>query len=148
MLYHVGRRVPALSIAALAAAVGVAGCGGSDSSKSESTSAATAPAQAKKPASPPQKLSLEADDDGGLYFKPTKLEAKAGAVALAMENPKTTGKEHGIAVKGNGVDEDGPVVKPGKTATVMATLKPGQYTFYCDYDDHAKRGMKGTLTVK
>jgi uncharacterized cupredoxin-like copper-binding protein len=148
MLHDVRRRVPVLSIAALAAAVGVAGCGGSDNSKSESTSAATAPGQAKMPASPPQKLSLQADDDGGLYFKPTKLEARAGAVALVMENPKTTGKEHGIAVKGNGVDEDGSVVEPGKTATVMATLKPGRYTFYCDYDDHAKRGMKGTLTVK
>lgn len=148
MLDHVGRRVPQLSVAALAAAVGVAGCGGSDNSKSESTSAASAPAQAKMPATPPQKLSLEADEDGGLYFKPTKLEAKAGAVALVMQNPKTTGKEHGIAVKGNGTDEDGPVVKPGKTATVTATLKPGKYTFYCNYDGHAKRGMKGTLTVK
>ena len=148
MLEHVGRRVPVLPIAALAAAVGVAGCGGNDNSKSESTSAAPAAAQAKKPASPAQKLSLEADDDGGLYFKPTKLEAKAGAVALVMENPKTTGKEHGIAVKGNGVDQDGPIVQPGKTATVTANLKPGKYTFYCNYDDHAKRGMKGTLTVK
>lgn len=147
MLDHVRLRVPALTLAALAATAAVAGCGSDGKSKSEGS---TAGAPAKEPAksSPPQKLSLEADDDGGLYFKPRKLDAKAGAVALVMENPKSTGKEHGIAVKGNGVDSDGPVVEPGKTATVTATLKPGKYTFYCNYDGHAKRGMKGTLTVK
>jgi uncharacterized cupredoxin-like copper-binding protein len=145
MLDHVSLRLPTLGAAALAASVAVAGCGGSDESKYGGSTAAPAQKPAK---AAPQRVSLEADDDGGLYFKPTKLQAKAGGVALVMENPKSSGKEHGIAVKGNGVDSDGPVVKPGRTATVTADLKPGKYTFYCDYDDHAKRGMKGTLTVK
>jgi uncharacterized cupredoxin-like copper-binding protein len=148
MLDQTRLRAPVLAAAALAAGSALAGCGGSDKSKSESSGAASTPAKPPAQSSPPQKLALKADDDGGLYFKPSKLEAKAGAVSLAMENPKTTGKEHGIAVKGNGVDDDGPVVKPGSTATVTATLKPGRYTFYCNYDGHAKRGMKGTLTVK
>ena len=142
---------PPVALAVFAAAVvGAAGCGGGGSDYSKSGDKSSGSAMAKQHAKSPQaqKLSVEADDDGGLYFKPKALKAKAGMVSLVMENPKTTGKEHGIAVKGNGVDSDGPVVEPGKTATVTATLKPGKYTFYCNYDAHAKKGMKGTLTVK
>ena len=65
-----------------------------------------------------------------------------------MTNPKTTGKQHGIAVKGNGVDKDGAVVAPGATSTITVTLKPGRYHFYCPFDGHAKAGMKGVLTVQ
>ena len=138
-------RVPAVAAGALALAV--VGCGGSSYDKSGSkSSSATTPAPA--PAAAAQRVPLKADGDGGLYFEPKKLEAKAGSVTLVMTNPKSTGKEHGIAVKGNGIDRDGPIVGPGGTATVTATLKPGKYTFYCNYDEHAKRGMKGTLTVQ
>ena len=65
-----------------------------------------------------------------------------------MTNPKTTGKQHGIAVKGNGVDKDGAIVGPGATTTITVTLKPGRYHFYCPFDGHAKAGMKGVLTVQ
>ncbi|MEA2308631.1 MAG: hypothetical protein QOI65_917 [Thermoleophilaceae bacterium] len=141
MFSHARWEVPAIAVGALALLVG--GCGSSDK-KSSSTPAAGQ----SQSAAPPQTLKLEADEDGGLYFKPSKLTGKAGAVTFVMTNPKSTGKEHGLAVKGNGVDQDGPVVKPGKTATLTATLKPGRYTFYCNYENHAKRGMKGTLTVQ
>jgi uncharacterized cupredoxin-like copper-binding protein len=131
-------------------ALAVAGCGSSDKSDTSGGGGAASTPAATQPANsaPPQKLKLEADDDGGLYFKPKALKAKAGAVSLVMENPKSTGLQHGIALKGNGVDQDGPVVSPGKTATVTVTLKPGKYTFYCNFDAHAKKGMKGTLTVR
>jgi uncharacterized cupredoxin-like copper-binding protein len=146
MLEQAHLRVPAVAAGALALMLG--GCGGGssyDKSGSKSSSAST-PAPAPAPAA--QRVPLKADGDGGLYFEPKRLEAKAGSVTLVMTNPKSTGKEHGIAVKGNGIDRDGRVVEPGGTATVTATLKPGKYTFYCNYDDHAKRGMKGTLTVR
>ena len=145
MLEQAHLRVPAVAAGALALLVG--GCGGNSYDKSGSkSSSTTTPAPAPAPGA--QRVPLKADGDGGLYFEPKKLEARAGSVALVMTNPKSTGKEHGIAVKGNGVDRDGPVVQPGGTATVTAKLKPGKYTFYCDYDDHAEKGMKGTLRVK
>jgi plastocyanin len=145
MLEQAHLRVPAVAAGALALVVG--GCGGSSYNKSGSkSSSATTPAPA--PAAAAQRVPLKADADGGLYFEPKKLAAKAGSVTLVMTNPKSTGKEHGIAVKGNGIDRDGQVVEPGGTATVTATLKPGKYTFYCNYDEQAKRGMKGNLTVK
>jgi uncharacterized cupredoxin-like copper-binding protein len=153
MLEMAQLRMPAVTLGALAVAIG--GCGGGSDygggSKS-STSSGGAKGKAAAPAAGGSaggaQLKLEADEDGGLYFKPKALSGKAGAVTLVMTNPKTTGKEHGIAVKGNGIDQDGPVVKPGGTAKVTATLKPGKYTFYCNYENHAQRGMKGTLTVK
>ena len=143
MLQQAHLRAPAVAAGALALLVG--GCGGSSYDKSGSKSSST-PAPAPSPSA--QRVPLKADADGGLYFEPKKLEAKAGSVSLVMTNPKSTGKEHGIAVKGNGIDRDGPVVQPGGTATVTATLKPGKYTFYCPVPGHRQGGMHGTLTVQ
>jgi uncharacterized cupredoxin-like copper-binding protein len=149
MLEDARLRIPAVAAGALALAV--AGCGGSSysgsSSKKSSGNAKQAPAPAAQ-AGGGEKLNLKADPDGSLYFEPKKLKAKSGSVTLVMTNPKSTGIMHGIGVKGNGVDQDGPIVQPGGTATVTATLKPGKYTFYCNFDSHAKKGMKGTLTVQ
>jgi uncharacterized cupredoxin-like copper-binding protein len=147
MFEHARWGTPAVATGALALAV--AGCGGgSDYGSGSGGGKQKSTKQAAPAAAAGQTLELEADDDGGLYFKPSKLSGKAGNVTLVMTNPKTTGKEHGIAVKGNGVDEDGPIAKAGGTAKVTASLKPGKYTFYCNYDQHAKKGMKGTLTVQ
>jgi plastocyanin len=88
-----------------------------------------------------------ANGQGGLYFNKTKLSAKSGKVTLVMSNPGSSGLTHGIAVEGNGVDKDGPIVAPGKTSTLTVSLKPGKYEFYCPFDGHKAKGMKGTLTV-
>jgi uncharacterized cupredoxin-like copper-binding protein len=151
MLEQADWRVPAMAAGALALAV--AGCGGgsSYSNPSQKTTTATGAgpyATQPAPAAAGQQVKLSADPDGSLYFVPKKLSAKAGAVTLVLTNPKTTGKQHGIGVKGNGVDKDGTPVQPGGTSTISVTLKPGKYTFYCTFDGHAKAGMKGTLTVQ
>ncbi|HEX2396566.1 MAG TPA: cupredoxin domain-containing protein [Solirubrobacteraceae bacterium] len=139
-----GRRVPgALMILSLA----VAGCGGGGGSASSPGTTSTQPATTSASAGANQTLSLKADEDGGLYFEPKTLTAKTGSVKLVMSNPSSSGIQHGIAVEGNGVDQDGPVVAPGKTSTVTVTLKPGKYEFYCPFDGHKQQGMKGTLTV-
>jgi uncharacterized cupredoxin-like copper-binding protein len=65
-----------------------------------------------------------------------------------MNNPQKTGKQHGIAVEGNGLDKDGPIVGPGSTSRVKVNLKPGKYTFYCPVPGHRQGGMQGTLTVQ
>ena len=144
MLEHAQLRISAVAAGALALAI--AGYGGDSYDKSGSGKSSTKPASSGGAAT--QQIKLEADSDGGLYFEPKKLKGRAGTVQLVMTNPKSTGKEHGIGIRGNGVDQDGQVVEPGGTATVVAKLKPGKYTFYCNYDQHAKKGMKGTLTVQ
>ncbi len=137
----------ALTIAGLLALA--TGCGSSKkSSSSPSSSPSSAPASTPAPATAGGAVRLEADESGGLYFKQRKLAAKAGKVTLVMDNPKTSGKGHGIAVEGNGVDKDGKIVGPGQTSSVTATLKPGTYSYYCPIPSHVKAGMKGTLTVQ
>ena len=97
---------------------------------------------------PPQKRHLTANPSGKLKFDKTKLTVKHGKVTLIMKNPGSSGLDHGIAVKGMGLDKDGPIVAPGKTSRVTVKLKPGTYSFYCPVLGHAKAGMKGKITVK
>jgi uncharacterized cupredoxin-like copper-binding protein len=92
---------------------------------------------------------LSADPHGNLTFNVKKLSVKAGKVTLVMRNPGSSGLDHGIAVKGKGLDKDGAIVAPGKVSRITVTLKAGRkYRFYCPVMGHAAAGMKGTLTVK
>jgi uncharacterized cupredoxin-like copper-binding protein len=131
--------IPAL----LAGAVLLSACGSSSDSTS-STPSSSAPAPK---ASAGQTIKLKADADGGLYFEPRKLKAKSGKVTVVMDNPSSSGKQHGIAVEGNGVDKDGQIVSPRSKSTLTVTLKPGTYEYYCPVPSHKAAGMKGTLVV-
>jgi plastocyanin len=84
-------------------------------------------------------------DPRELRFSKSTLEAPAGTVTLVMENPSAL--EHNIAVRGEGVGEQGEVVGEGDESTVTAELEPGEYEFYCSVPGHEAAGMKGTLTV-
>jgi uncharacterized cupredoxin-like copper-binding protein len=126
----------------------VAGCGGSSSNSSTSSTGASATQPSGSASGGGQPVSLSADPNGALKFTQSSLTAKAGKVTLQMTNPSSSGLEHGIAVEGNGVDQDGPIVQPGATSTLAVNLKPGKYEFYCPFDSHKQQGMTGTLTVK
>jgi uncharacterized cupredoxin-like copper-binding protein len=142
-----------LVLVLIACAGVLSACGSSDDSSSGSGSAGGAGAygpatkSTAAPAAAGQTVKLEADGDGGLYFEQRKLKAKAGAVSLVMENPSSSGKAHGIAIEGNGVDKDGQIVQPGSKSTVTVTLKPGTYEYYCPVPAHKAAGMRGKLTV-
>jgi plastocyanin len=84
-------------------------------------------------------------DPRELRFSKSTLEAPAGTVTLVMENPSAL--EHNIAVRGEGLDEQGEVVGQGDESTVTVELEPGEYEFYCSVPGHEAAGMKGTLTV-
>jgi uncharacterized cupredoxin-like copper-binding protein len=123
-----------------------AGCGSSSNSSTSTGASATQPSGSASGGGQP--LSLSADPNGALKFTQTSLNAKEGKVTLQMSNPSSSGIQHGIAVEGNGVDQDGPIVQPGGTSTLSVNLKPGKYEFYCPFDSHKQQGMTGTLTVK
>jgi uncharacterized cupredoxin-like copper-binding protein len=136
-----------IALAAAALALIAVGCGSSDNSTSSAVAQSTSTTPASGGGGPDLKLS--ADPNGGLTFDKTQLSANAGTVTLTMANPSSSGIEHGIAVEGNGVDQDGQIVQPGGTSTVtVSSLKPGKYEFYCPFDSHKQQGMTGTLTVK
>lgn len=98
-------------------------------------------------ASSTQVLHISASGTGMLRFNTTHLSARPGRVTIVMSNPSSSGIHHGIALKGPGVNKVGPVVAPGHSASVSATVRKGSYTFYCPVPGHAQAGMKGTLTV-
>ena len=142
--------IPVVAVAVVAAAV--AGCGSSNNNSSGNTSTTTG-ASTTAPATTSSKsqgevLKLQADPGGQLRFDKSKLTAaKPGTVTLQMTNPMSAGMDHGIAVEGNGVDKDGPIVAAGKTSTLTVDLKKGTYTYYCPVPGHKQAGMTGTLTV-
>ena len=142
------RVLGAIAVPVVLLSLAVAGCGGSSSSNS--TSAGTTPSTTAGGGTSAggQTLKLSADPSGAVKFNTTSLQAKAGKVTLQMTNPSSSGVEHGIAVEGNGVDQDGQIVQPGNTSTLAVNLKPGKYEFYCPFDSHKQQGMEGTLTVK
>jgi len=54
---------------------------------------------------------------------------------------------HALAVKVGTVTNRTPLIKPGKTATLIVTLKKGKTALWCPVPGHAARGMKATLAV-
>jgi uncharacterized cupredoxin-like copper-binding protein len=147
MRRSVGVYLPALAVAAVAVLV-AAGCGGGNDNNKASTTTPVTTTKTTTAGKAGAKLSLSADPGGALAFSKKALQAKAGKVTLVMDNPSSTGLQHGIAVEGNGVDKDGAIVGPGKKSTLTVDLKPGKYEFYCPFDGHKAAGMEGTLTVK
>jgi plastocyanin len=91
-------------------------------------------------------LDIPADPSGALAYQFANATAQAGAVTIKSQNKSSI--DHDISIEGNGVDENGPVVKNGGTSEVKVTLKPGEYTFYCSVPGHREGGMEGKLTVK
>ena len=142
------RITAAIVLPAAALALAIAGCGGSSSSSSTTSGAAASGTTTSGAAAGGQTVKLSADANGALKFNTSSLQAKSGQVTLQMSNPSSSGLQHGIAVEGNGVDQDGPIVGPGSTSTLNVSLKPGKYEFYCPFDSHKQQGMEGTLTVK
>ena len=144
------KRISLIAVLAVVAAaavvvVVVASSGGtSPASASSPTAAMHMPSAGRG-----EVLKLSADPSGQLRFtRSTLTAAKPGKVTLVMTNPTSAGMEHGIALDGNGVDKDGPIVAPGRTSTLAVTLKKGTYSYYCPVPGHRQAGMVGTLTVK
>jgi plastocyanin len=155
------RRWSMLACALLLVSAVLAACGGG-SSDNGSTSSGGGSASTAAAASSSAGSSGAASTSGGgsaldvsavekgedsLAFSSRALTARAGTVTIRLANGSGDEYPHGIAIEGNGIDKDGPVVQPGGDSTVTVRLKPGRYTFYCPVGEHEKYGMKGTLTV-
>jgi plastocyanin len=98
-------------------------------------------------------LSIDADPTGQLAYTTKLASATAGPVTVVMKN--MSGTQHNIAVQtgatgatpGGTVIGASPIISSGST-TLKLTLKPGQYTFFCQVTGHRQAGMWGTITVK
>jgi uncharacterized cupredoxin-like copper-binding protein/cytochrome c2 len=91
-------------------------------------------------------LDIPVNSAGGLAYQFAGAEAPAGKLTVESKNAEPIG--HNIAVEGNGVNQQGPVVQGGGISKISVDLKPGSYTFYCSVPGHRQGGMVGKLTVK
>jgi plastocyanin/cytochrome c2 len=91
-------------------------------------------------------LDIPANPEGQLLYEFAAAEAPAGPIKL--KSPNESGTDHNIALEGNGVNEEGDIVKDGGVSEVDTDLQPGEYTFFCSVPGHREGGMEGTLTVK
>ena len=89
---------------------------------------------------------LEIPATAQLAYETKAATAKPGRVEIRSPNP--SGTPHNIALEGQGVDEVGDVVTNNGVSTIAATLRPGEYQFYCSVEGHREGGMEGTLTVE
>lgn len=90
-------------------------------------------------------LALAADPSGAPAFDKERLTARAGTVTIRFTNRSSV--PHAVEIDGNGIEKETETVTGGK-ASLTATLKAGEYEFYCPVDGHRDRGMEGTLTVR
>ena len=96
------------------------------------------------------KLAFSANPSGQLAYTVNKATATAGNVTISMAN--MSGVPHNLAIQvGTGATGalvgNTPISTSG-THTITVDLKPGTYTFFCQYPGHRAAGMSGTLTVK
>lgn len=105
------------------------------------------PAERPAGARPAEALDITSPEDGGLSFEPDGLQAEAGTITLAYENPSPV--IHNVAIE----DAEGETIAQSENVTdgeveVSEELAPGEYVFYCSIAGHREGGMEGTLTVE
>jgi plastocyanin len=120
------RRCAAISAFVLLPAVLAAGCGGGSG----------APAQA---------VTVMATDTG---FNPATVSLdRPGTYTFHEVNNGT--RKYALDVEGNGVDQDGDPVDPGKTFDLTVDLAPGTYTMHSqDNGQDRTHEIKGTIVVR
>ncbi len=119
-----------VAVGALALVLAACGGGGSDNSSY------------KEPTGPP--VATIKLDSGNTFFKPDKVTAPPGIIAIRLTNIETG--THDLVIRnvpGFQVEVSGD----GDTATKKVKLAKGKYEFYCTIPGHEEAGMKGTLTV-
>ncbi|MCE7988579.1 MAG: hypothetical protein DYG89_46075 [Caldilinea sp. CFX5] len=74
-----------------------------------------------------------------------RTDATAGAITFVVQN--SGAMPHDFALQVNGVEQKTPLLEPGQSATLTATLAPGTYSYRCTVLGHDLLGMKGSFTV-
>ena len=73
---------------------------------------------------------------------------RAGHVKFVVKNAAKASK-HDLWIRGGGKTFHTKVLAPGKSATLLVTLKKGvRYTAWCKVDSHVKLGMKRNFVAR
>ena len=80
---------------------------------------------------------------GEFFFRlSTKSLARPGKATFVFKNIGHVSHDFKISGKKT------PLIQPGKTATIVVTLKKGKLPYLCTVPGHAAAGMKGVFTVR
>jgi uncharacterized cupredoxin-like copper-binding protein len=136
--YRMAHRSGAMLIAALLAA-GLVGCAtpGAERLPSLGVAELTGNVQVAR-------LKLES-----YYFEPNRLMVKVGVpVRLVLDNSTLlAGHDFSLFAPDANLELDVYVPARQQVTVQFIAEKVGEYRFYCNIDDHAERGMVGTLLV-
>lgn len=128
-----------------ASAAGGASYRGSGSSYHATGSASTASAPGAPAAG--STLSVSAGPGPELRFDKTSLSSVAGKVTVAFTNSSPIDHNLTVASSTGAVTGETPTFHGG-TQTILLSLTPGTYKFFCSVPGHRGAGMEGTLSVK
>jgi uncharacterized cupredoxin-like copper-binding protein len=134
-----------LSILALSA-FGLGACGGDDDDDEAADTAAPTEEPAPAGGGAAETVDVSADPGGSLAFEQESLEAPAGSVTFAFDNPASL--EHDFCLEDEGGDLGCTDRVTQSSSELMVDLEPGTYTFYCSVPGHREGGMEGELTVQ
>lgn len=81
-------------------------------------------------------------------FTPREATAPPGEATFAVANEGAIEHDFVLEDASRKTAAQIPVLEPGQTLEVAATLRPGTYVFYCSLPGHREAGMAGTLTVR
>jgi uncharacterized cupredoxin-like copper-binding protein len=79
---------------------------------------------------------------GEFFFRLSTKSAHPGRTTFVFKNIGHVSHDFKISGKKT------PLIQPGKTATLVVTLKKGKYPYLCTVPGHAAAGMKGVFTVR
>jgi len=85
----------------------------------------------------------------GHYFEPNRLRVQVGVpVRLILENDSLmTGHSFSLFAPDANLEVNAYVPARQRVTVQFLPEKVGEYSFYCNIDDHAEKGMTGTLEV-
>jgi len=139
------------AFALVLASFALVACGGSDDETTPATGGETTSESAGEAeggsAGSAAVVDFEADPEGGLAYTSDSASAEAGKVTVNFTNPQPLSHDVAIEDSGGKTIARTEVIGEGSASTV-ADLKSGEYTFYCSVPGHREAGMEGTLTVK
>jgi plastocyanin len=142
------KRYPLLiAICALAAVFGLAACGGDDNNDNTTAATTSTTTTEQGSAGGGGTVQVAADPSGALKFQQSSLSASAGKDTFEFTNDSSTPHDFVLEDSGGKEVAKTPVIT-GDKARTSATLKAGEYTYFCSVPGHRQAGMEGTLTAK
>lgn len=150
------RRTVLTALIVAITSLALAACG-SSSKKSTAASTSTPAASTSTPTSSTpsaasskgtQTLTIAANPSGQLKFTKSTLTATAGKATIEFTNDAPLAHNFTLQQGTNGAIIGATPTFMGGTKTLIVSLKPGKYTYFCSVPGHRQAGMQGTLTVK